>query len=287
MEGSIPLKGHETLETRSSKRQKEGVPQSLDFEPQLFVNDVLNAVDECIEEGFEYFERQALNCLPKGSQVSKEIISKAVNDLHGFVQKKADKRLSVWERFCLEYCFKVPDEAAFPNCTNTKLCGTEILHKVEHSDEELDSRLKSLHKQLEIAQNESIDLHNEVWMLERQREKRTKVVKALAEALGPLEDSSAADIHKGKSFNDVFLTQTYRYTALAGCLCKHGMRPHLSIGMQGKKTKFFRKAKEGEGETFNPNRPPAQTRIRCSLSLSLSLSLFLSLSHRIYSFFPL
>eukprot|EP00252_Welwitschia_mirabilis_P010862 TRINITY_DN2445_c0_g1_i7.p1 TRINITY_DN2445_c0_g1~~TRINITY_DN2445_c0_g1_i7.p1 ORF type:complete len:147 (+),score=25.93 TRINITY_DN2445_c0_g1_i7:343-783(+) len=116
MEGSIPLKGHETLETRSSKRQKEGVPQSLDFEPQLFVNDVLNAVDECIEEGFEYFERQALNCLPKGSQVSKEIISKAVNDLHGFVQKKADKRLSVWKRFCLEYCFKVPDEAAFPNC---------------------------------------------------------------------------------------------------------------------------------------------------------------------------
>eukprot|EP00252_Welwitschia_mirabilis_P010857 TRINITY_DN2445_c0_g1_i1.p1 TRINITY_DN2445_c0_g1~~TRINITY_DN2445_c0_g1_i1.p1 ORF type:complete len:264 (+),score=70.49 TRINITY_DN2445_c0_g1_i1:229-1020(+) len=196
MEGSIPLKGHETLETRSSKRQKEGVPQSLDFEPQLFVNDVLNAVDECIEEGFEYFERQALNCLPKGSQVSKEIISKAVNDLHGFVQKKADKRLSVWERFCLEYCFKVADEAAFPNCTNTKLCGTEILHKVEHSDEELDSRLKSLHKQLEIAQNESIDLHNEVWMLERQREKRTKVVKALAEALGPLEDSSAADIHQ-------------------------------------------------------------------------------------------
>lgn len=171
---------------------------SFNFDPQLFINDLRNAVDDVIEEGFNFFKDQAPKDLGVKDADILNNLAEGVDAVQHVVRLKLDKQLDIWEKYCLMHCFSIPEGLALPEMKSVKgsVFGSSCADRSTYMD--LDTQLESLREKLVAVGRESAEFHRELCVLERQTAVSTQYAEALDEALRPLEENSTHDVMKAE-----------------------------------------------------------------------------------------
>ncbi|CAM0945213.1 unnamed protein product [Alopecurus aequalis] len=133
---------------------------ALGLSPQIFINEVLNIVEDLRCDAFEY-------CLQQGAP---EAVGTATA-----TQKADDLELGV------NYIHNVDNSSAM------------VLYKDGNNDSELDAELNLLRKKLEDANKESEELQREISSLERQTTHKSTLNSSMAEVLKLFVDKSVQD----------------------------------------------------------------------------------------------
>ncbi|XP_061365204.1 protein MIS12 homolog [Gastrolobium bilobum] len=145
--------------------ESEAVFDSHNLNPQLFLNEVLNTVDDVVNEAFDFFYQEASTKVnSEGTQRSLDL-RKGVDCVRQRVQSVLDKQLVVWEKYCLHHCFAVPQGFRMPN--SEKSCENG-LNLDAPFDPDIDAQLDSLREKLTEVGKESEMLNHEIHTLERQ-----------------------------------------------------------------------------------------------------------------------
>eukprot|EP00268_Persea_americana_P069088 TRINITY_DN9747_c0_g2_i2.p1 TRINITY_DN9747_c0_g2~~TRINITY_DN9747_c0_g2_i2.p1 ORF type:complete len:260 (+),score=82.68 TRINITY_DN9747_c0_g2_i2:134-913(+) len=186
--------------------ESEAVFDSLNLNPQLFINEVLNAVDDMVDGAFDFYHGQATEILgdlgeDKSGELSRQCFLsieedgdeglKGVSSLRPKVQAVLDKRLGMWEKYCLLHCFAVPKGFSLPKADSSD---NNLLPQDVLSDAELDAQLDSLREKLVVIGKESAELHRELHALEKQSVLSSSCAGSIAEAFEPFEQSSTRDM---------------------------------------------------------------------------------------------
>ncbi|RAL45645.1 hypothetical protein DM860_009509 [Cuscuta australis] len=139
----------------------EEVFDSYRLNPKLFINEVVDSVNIILNEAFDFFQQEGEKSLKiEGTDRSVDL-KKGVDYIRKMVQLRVDNRLSVWEKYCLNQCFMVPEGFSLPK---DEPPGDTCLDR----DAELDAQLDSLRNKLAQVGKESADLKRELQALERQ-----------------------------------------------------------------------------------------------------------------------
>ncbi|XP_077249516.1 protein MIS12 homolog isoform X2 [Tasmannia lanceolata] len=171
--------------------KSEAVFSSFNLNPQLFINEVLNAVDDMVDGAFEFYEQEALELLRnRGIDRSTEL-REGVSSLRHMIQGVLDKRLDMWEKYCLRHCFAVPEGFSLPQPDSS--CNNLLLQD-GLCDGELDTQLDSLREKLVTAGRESAELHRELQALEKHSILSTSCAQSVTEALELVEPNSMHDM---------------------------------------------------------------------------------------------
>ncbi|XP_010037328.2 protein MIS12 homolog isoform X2 [Eucalyptus grandis] len=139
--------------------ESEAVFESLDLKPRLFVNEVLNSVDDLLDEALLFYHQQASDLLRTEGSDRAEDLGKGVAYLHNMIQSVLDKHLGMWEKYCLRHCFSVPEGFSLPK---------DVI-------------------------KESAELNQELQVLERQTVSTDQFSKVVTEALESTSQSSLHD----------------------------------------------------------------------------------------------
>uniref|UniRef100_A0ACD5ZJC7 Uncharacterized protein n=1 Tax=Avena sativa TaxID=4498 RepID=A0ACD5ZJC7_AVESA len=165
---------------------------ALGLNPQLFINEVLNTVDDVRCQGFEYcLQHGAPEAVGAATAAQKAVeLERGVTDIHRLVRDVLDARMSKWEMYCLRRCLTVPEGFVAPGDDNSS---AEVSHKDGNCHSELDAELNLLRKKLEDANKESEELQREISSLERQTTYESTLNSSIAEVLKLFEDKSVQD----------------------------------------------------------------------------------------------
>ncbi|KAJ0048876.1 hypothetical protein Pint_16362 [Pistacia integerrima] len=187
--------------------ESEAVFNSLNLNPQLFINEALNTVDDLVDEAFDFYLQQASTLLKTEGTDRSQDLSKGVAYIRNMIQSALDKRLGMWEKYCLHHCFAVPEGFSLPqtwvgcwcwfhaligclqinqkcsflttnfpgfihdtwrfSCQN-ELPDESSISEDALSDPDLDGQLNSLRAKLNVAGKESAELNRELRALEKQ-----------------------------------------------------------------------------------------------------------------------
>lgn len=163
---------------------------SLNLNPKLFVNEALNIVDELVDDAFDFFHQEAANLLKTEGTNRSEDLKEGVAQIKNMVQLTLDKRLSLWEKYCLHNCFKVPQGFSLPKADGPSGDTSFDINAVENP--ELDEKLDFLRNKISEVGKESAELNRELQALERQSMLSDHSAASLTEAL-ELYQQLAAD----------------------------------------------------------------------------------------------
>ncbi|KAF8759292.1 hypothetical protein HU200_010330 [Digitaria exilis] len=169
------------------------VEAALGLSPQLFVDEVLNIIADISAQAFEYCAqlREAASALGASTAAQKaEELQRGLNAIHHVVKGALDKRMTIWEKYCFQHCFSIPE--GFIVSEDDNPCSKES-HKDGTSESDLDVELDSLRRKLEIAYKESENLQREISSLERQTTYKRKLDSAIAEIQKLFEDKSVQE----------------------------------------------------------------------------------------------
>ncbi|KAM0829791.1 hypothetical protein ACQ4PT_066654 [Festuca glaucescens] len=161
---------------------------ALGLSPQLFINEVLNTVDEVRCQAFEHGAPEAVGAAMAAQKA--EELERGVTDIHHLVRDVLDTRMSKWEMYCLRHCLTVPEGFVAPEDANSS---AKVSDKDGNHDSELDEELNLLRKKLEAANKESEELQREISSLERQTTYRSTLNSSIAEVVKLFEDKSVQD----------------------------------------------------------------------------------------------
>ncbi|MQL81315.1 hypothetical protein Taro_013771 [Colocasia esculenta] len=185
--------------------RSEAVFDSYGLNPQLFINEVLNTVDDLVDEAFDFCQQQA-PAVVGGDAVAdrSEELRRGITSLHHAVRATLNKRMSLWERYCLLHCFSVPEgfssdkSVGIPNVISPlaslfNSSGDALLPQDELHNAELDSQIVSLRKKLAMVGDDSAALQREICKLEKHSVLHSGYHESISEVLRLLEENS---VHK-------------------------------------------------------------------------------------------
>ncbi|KMT01961.1 hypothetical protein BVRB_9g209090 [Beta vulgaris subsp. vulgaris] len=176
----------------------EAIFESLNLKPQLFINETLNLVDEIVDGAFHHFHLEASKLLKiDGSDDRSQDLQKGTDYIHHTIQATLDKRLSMWEQYCLRHCFTVPNGFSLPS--EEEASGDDPMDQVDPNDEQVEVQLANLRNKLAEAEKECAELIQELQELERKSTMNNQHIASVNEALQLYERSSAHDM-----FQDMF-----------------------------------------------------------------------------------
>ncbi|XP_042389384.1 protein MIS12 homolog [Zingiber officinale] len=158
---------------------------AFDVNPQLFLNEVLNAVDGKSDSAFDLCLQQATEIVRSGADQSEELV-RGVSSLQYLMKGVLDKRMSMWEKYCLQTCFSVPDGFVLPNSKESVV----TLLRECCPDDELDSEIYSLRNKLAAAGREFNGLGREMSLLEQKSTASKNFNATVAEVQHMLEEPS-------------------------------------------------------------------------------------------------
>ncbi|KAK4362342.1 hypothetical protein RND71_017583 [Anisodus tanguticus] len=158
--------------------KSEKVFDSLNLNPQLFINEALNFVDDLVDDAFDFFHQEAANIVKTDGTDRSEDLRKGVSYIKNIIQSNLDKRLSMWEKYSLHHCFTVPPGFSLP-----KADGPSGDSSFDVENPELDSKLDFLRNKLSKVGKESAELNRELRALERQSMLSGRSAASLTEAL--------------------------------------------------------------------------------------------------------
>ncbi|XP_043712450.1 protein MIS12 homolog isoform X2 [Telopea speciosissima] len=144
--------------------ENDAIFDAFNLNPQLFINEVLNAVDDMVDGAFEFYDQEALKLLARTGADRSDDLKKGISSIHHMIQAVVDKRLGMWEKYCLQHCFAVPKGFSMPKSSPDDTS----MDQDGPSDAELDSQLDSLREKLYVVGNESVGLQRELQALEKQ-----------------------------------------------------------------------------------------------------------------------
>lgn len=177
--------------------ESEAIFESLNLNPQLFINETLNTVDDLVDDAFIFFHQQASTLLKTdaGSDRSQHLTD-GIASVRNTVQSVLDKRLAMWEKYCLRHCFTVPQGFALPKTDESigNGDGDGLICQEALSDSDLDVQLDSLRNKLDVVGKESEMLNLELHVLERQSASSNRCAGFINEALQLYEQNSVHDM---------------------------------------------------------------------------------------------
>lgn len=94
--------------------ESEVVFESLNLNPQLFINETLNTVDDLLDEAFHFFHQEASALLKTDGTSRSQFISEGIAYVRDMIQSDLDTRLGMWEKYCLHHVFAVPEGFSLP-----------------------------------------------------------------------------------------------------------------------------------------------------------------------------
>ncbi|KAJ0967392.1 hypothetical protein J5N97_024309 [Dioscorea zingiberensis] len=119
-------------------------------------------------------------------------INEGVAYLRNMTQEILDKRMNIWEKYCLRHCFAVPEGFVLQNAKDLSLNNLSL--QEGDSEAELDSHLNYLREKLTEVGRESSELHREIQALEKQTSLHNSYDASIAEALQLCEQNSAHEM---------------------------------------------------------------------------------------------
>ncbi|KAJ0234408.1 Protein MIS12 [Hirschfeldia incana] len=166
--------------------KEEAVFDAMNLNPQLFINATLNAVDDVLDEAFDFYTLEASNFLkidgpPDNSNRRSRELSKGIDRVRGMIESDLDYSLKLWEDYCVRHTFAVPQDFVLPQSDNIQPLP---------NDQELDSELDSLRRNLHLARNRSVELNSELQALERKSVSNQHSARLVDEALKLFDESS-------------------------------------------------------------------------------------------------
>ncbi|OVA12508.1 Centromere protein Mis12 [Macleaya cordata] len=167
--------------------ESEKVFDSLNLNPQLFINEVLNAVDDTVDGAFEFYEQQALAVLKDTGEDKSNELSKGISSIRNVIQEVLDKRMGMWEKYCIRHCFAVPEGFSLPKADTSS---DSLMDQDLFSDAELDNQLDSLREKLYVVRKESAELQKELHDLKQQHTLSSSCAESVTEALQIFEQKS-------------------------------------------------------------------------------------------------
>ncbi|RZC61095.1 hypothetical protein C5167_022853 [Papaver somniferum] len=164
--------------------ESEKVFEELNLNPQLFVNEVINRIDDTVDGAFEFFQEEALKLVTEDE--SNEL-KKGISSIRSVVQGALDKQINLWEKYCLRHCFVVPEGFTLHKANTS---GDSLMEDNLLADADLDDQLNSVREKLHAAGKESAELQREIHGLKLQNDLSQKNSEAVTEALQPYEQNS-------------------------------------------------------------------------------------------------
>ncbi|KAJ3706369.1 hypothetical protein LUZ61_010074 [Rhynchospora tenuis] len=180
---------------RSTEGESDSVFDSLGLNPRLFLNDVLNAVDDLTDSAFHHFLQKAPEVIGSVGDEEAQALEKGTKSIQKLVNAAKAKGFGCWETQCLKQLFAVPKGFSLSEYNDSS---KDLPIEVELCDKELDGELDSLRKKLAAAGKEHEELNSEIALLEKGSNFRTKFDASVAETLSLFEDDS---IHE--AFRDI------------------------------------------------------------------------------------
>lgn len=172
--------------------ESEAVFNSLNINPQLFINETLNTVDDLVDEAFNFYHQQASTLLRTEDTDRSQDLSKGVAHIRNLIQLALDKRLGVWEKYCLHHCFSVPEGFSLPK-SNELPCESSMCQDAFY-DSDLDVQMDSLRDKLAAVGKESSELSRELRALEKQSSAADRSAGLVSEALQLYDQNSVHDL---------------------------------------------------------------------------------------------
>ncbi|KAK9278841.1 hypothetical protein L1049_028420 [Liquidambar formosana] len=172
--------------------ESEAIFDSLNLNPQLFINEVLNSVDDLLDGAFDIYQQQASTLLRTEATDRSNDLTKGVAQIRNMVQGVLDKRLGAWEDYCLRHCFNVPEGFSLPKPKESPV--DSLIDQDALCDPELDSELDSLRNKLAVVGKESSELNRELRALEKQSVSSDHCAGSVNEALQLYQQNSVHDM---------------------------------------------------------------------------------------------
>ncbi|TQD85625.1 hypothetical protein C1H46_028799 [Malus baccata] len=180
--------------------ESEAAFNSLNLNPQLFINDVLNIADDLVDDAFDHFRQQASTSLKIEGTDRAQDLSRGVDIIRKKVQSDLDKKLAVWEQYCLDYVFQVPEGFDPSKNVCSFQCIDAFSYVLIHTptdeppvdaslcqnaivDTDLDARLDLLRNELTEVSKENAALNREIQALEGQSVSRDRCSALVNETL--------------------------------------------------------------------------------------------------------
>ncbi|KAK9089175.1 hypothetical protein Scep_028257 [Stephania cephalantha] len=125
--------------------ESERVFDTFNLNPRLFINEVRNAVDDTVDGAFEFYREKALAVMENASKDEADELNKGISSISSVIQEVLDRRLYMWEKYCLHRCFVVPEGFSLPKADKSDgtLMDVDVL-----LDADLDVQLDSLREKL-------------------------------------------------------------------------------------------------------------------------------------------
>ncbi|XP_078427757.1 minichromosome instability 12 (mis12)-like protein [Wolffia australiana] len=177
--------------------ESEAVFDAYNLKPQLFINEVLNVVDDLVDDAFD-FCREHASALVGGDKDGdrSEELQRGISSLHRQTRATLNKRLDLWERYCLLHCFSVPEEFSSNKTTDTSDDFTRLRDALH--DGEQDAQLLSLRQKLAAVSQECASRQREVNALGKRSSQSSGHHPSVNDVIRLLDDGAASDI-----FNEV------------------------------------------------------------------------------------
>ncbi|XP_072957606.1 protein MIS12 homolog [Typha angustifolia] len=172
--------------------ESEAAFDALGLNPQLFLNEVLNTVDDMVDGAFGFCLQQAPEIAGGGCSDKAEELAKGVHSLRHLVKAVLDRRMDSWEKYCLRHCFTVPEGFVLPKADDSS--AENLLVEGGLSDGELDSQLDSLRDKLAALGKESAELQREITLLEKQSKFSSSYDTSVAETLQLFDENSVQEM---------------------------------------------------------------------------------------------
>ncbi|KAJ3679995.1 hypothetical protein LUZ60_016273 [Juncus effusus] len=173
--------------------ERSSVFDSLGINPQLFVNEILNSVDDALDEAFGFFLQQQVGVVGSGGGEKAEALAQGVESIRNLVQGALQKKLGTWEKYCTSRVFEVPEGFTLPKANES---AKDLSHEVEMSDPDLDNELDSLRRKLTAAGKEQVELQREMSLLEKKSNFSTDFDASVAKTLALFDDNSTQEAYK-------------------------------------------------------------------------------------------
>ncbi|KAL0922568.1 hypothetical protein M5K25_006559 [Dendrobium thyrsiflorum] len=153
--------------------------EALGLKPKLLINDILNMVDDFVDAAFDFYHQEAVKLLRSGgdgSSINSDDLAKGISSLRYLVEGVLDKQTTLWEKYCLNHCFAVPEGFVLPK--NQDSTRNFLMHS-ELSNEQLDNQLENLRMKLAAAGKKNAELQREIHSLEKQERNDAVVVETM------------------------------------------------------------------------------------------------------------
>ncbi|CAN7015918.1 unnamed protein product [Brassica oleracea var. botrytis] len=173
-------------------KKGEAVFDSMNLNPQLFLNETLNTVEDIVGEAFDFYTLEASNLLKIDGRAdnnrSREL-AKGIDRVRGMIQSVLEDRLRMWEAYCLRYTFAVPEDFVLPESDAQNI-------QPLPNDQDLDAELDSLRRKLLLVRNRSVELNSELQALERRSVSNELSARLVNEVSKLYDESSVNDMSK-------------------------------------------------------------------------------------------